>query len=327
MYPSNQFILMKKKLLDDIITKKRKINEVAEILCVSRQSISKWLAKYKYEGEFGLSPKKPGPKQGFAWNKTSKKIENIVINIAQNNPFKGPDWISDQLKNISIHLNQSTVYRILKRRKIRYYHNYKHKRRKKKAYCLDSPGREVQIDCCFPWGYQKNAVVYDAIDDCSRWVFGKVYENHNTCSTLLFLKELIKKAPFEIKAIRTDQGREFLNKKVKTFLKSVNIEHKINPPYTPQHNGKIERFHQTLKNDAVLFNWYFHDDIQTLNYKFSQFLFFYNYEKKHTGLGMNKLTPIQKLAYFFICNSFSLNVNLILQQNNSLHSLFIIFGY
>jgi transposase InsO family protein len=318
MYPSNQFIQMKKKLLDEIISKKRKVKEVSEILGVSRQSISKWLAQYKFEGESGLYAKKPGPKKGLAWNKTGVEIEDIIVELARDNPFKGPVWLSDELYKEGIELDQSTVYRIIKRRGVRYYYDYKHKRRKKKAYCLDNPGREVQVDCSFPWGYQRKAVIYDGIDDCSRWVCGKVYKDHTSTSTILFLSELIKQAPFKIEAIRTDQGREFLNKEVKDFLQQHKIEHKINPPYTPQHNGKIERFHQTLKNNAVLYNWYFTDDLETLNYKFSQFLFEYNYMRKHTGLGMNKLTPAQKIAYVIIHNSFNKNVNLILQQNKNI---------
>jgi len=144
---------------------------------------------------------------------------------------------------------------------------------------------------------------------------GKVYKNHTAETTIEFLKEIIATAPFKIQAIRTDQGTEFINKKVTDFLLKRGIEHKINPPYTPQHNGKIERFHQTFKNDLVLHNWFFDDDLETLNFKFQQYLNFYNYCRKHSGLGMNKLTPAQKIAYAIIHNSFSQNVNLIPQQN------------
>jgi transposase InsO family protein len=304
MYPSDQLIRMK-------------VNEVADYFDVSRQSVSKWLAKYKYGGIAELIPKKSGPKTGTAWNRTPEVIEDQVVEIAESNPFKGPDWISDELFEVGINLEQTTVYRILKRRKIRYYSNYKHKRRKKKAYCLDIPGREVQLDCSFPFGYQKKVVIYDAIDDCSRWVYGKVYKDHTADSTILFLKELIDKSPFTIIAIRTDQGREFINSKVKEFLDEQGIELRLNPPYTPQHNGKIERFHQTLKNDSVRYNWYFNDELDTLNYKFSQYLYFYNYRRRHTGLGMNKLTPAQKIAISSIQFSFFQNVNLMMQQNIS----------
>ena len=39
---------LKQKMLDEVLSKKRKIGEVADILGVSRQSVSKWLAQYKY---------------------------------------------------------------------------------------------------------------------------------------------------------------------------------------------------------------------------------------------------------------------------------------
>jgi transposase len=39
---------LKEKMLVEILSKKRKIREVADILSVSRQSVSKWLAQYKY---------------------------------------------------------------------------------------------------------------------------------------------------------------------------------------------------------------------------------------------------------------------------------------
>lgn len=316
MYPTEQLLLMKEKLLKKVLKKEMKIAEVAEILGVTRQSVSKWLAKYRYGGITELVPKKSGPKSGTCWNRTSEEVENRVMEIAREYIFKGPDWISDELFEEGININQSTIYRILKRKKVRYYTDYKHKRRKKKAYCLDSPGREIQIDCCFPWGYQRKAVVFDAIDDCSRWVFGRVYKNHVAETTIEFLQELIAAAPFEIKAIRTDQGSEFVNRKVRDFLLVRGIQHKVNPPYTPQHNGKIERFHQTFKNDAVLHDWYFEDDLETLNFKFKLYLDFYNNFRRHSGLGMNKLTPTQKIAYAIIHNSFSQNVNLIPQQNN-----------
>lgn len=315
MYPADQLLHMKEKMLKKVLVKEMKLQDVAEYFDVTRQAASKWLAKYKYGGIAELVPKKSGPKSGTCWNRTSEEIENRVVEIAKYHIFKGPDWISDELLDEGIKIDQSTVYRILKRKEVRYYTNYKHKRRKKKSYCLDSPGREIQLDCCFPWGYQRKAVVFDAIDDCSRWVFGKVYKNHVAETTIEFLQELIAAAPFAIQAIRTDQGSEFINGKVKNFLLSQGIEHKVNPPYTPQHNGKIERFHQTFKNDAVLYDWFFEDDLETLNFKFQQYLNFYNYHRKHSGIGMNKLTPAQKIAYAIIHNSFSQNVNLIPQQN------------
>jgi transposase-like protein len=102
-------------------------------------------------------------------------------------------------------MDQSTVYRILKRRKVRYYQMYEKPKKKPKLYTLGIPGMELQVDTCYPFGRHRKFVVYDAIDDCTRIVFSKVYENANLENTKKFIKELISRMPFSIKAIRTDQ--------------------------------------------------------------------------------------------------------------------------
>jgi transposase-like protein len=99
----------------------------------------------------------------------------------------------------------------------------------------DIPGRELQVDASFPWGYQKKVVIFTAIDDASRTVYSSIFENHNEISTQIFLQDLISRVPFPIRSIRTDQGREY-SSKVQEFLTKNHIEHNKNPAYTPQHN-------------------------------------------------------------------------------------------
>lgn len=303
------------KLVKEIINKKRKVQDVSELLDVSRQSVSKWISKYRYEGERALIPMKSGPKKGtIIHNRTPENVEDLVCVIAKNNVFEGPLWIKDELQDkYSISLNQSTIYRILKRKKARYYQNYHYLKRKKKRYCLDQPGRELQLDVHFPFGYSRQDVLYDAIDDCSRFVDAKMMHGHNINSSIEFVEYLISHVPFKISAIRTDQGMEFQERFTK-YLKSVDIEHKKNPAYTPQHNGKIERYHRTFK-ESEGFKWGYNEDLDCLNYRLKLWLFHYNYEKKHSGLGMNRFTPVQKLIYVYLQNSISQNVNLTLQQN------------
>jgi transposase InsO family protein len=300
------------KYIRELDQKNIKQKDVVFALDVSRQTVSKWLAQFKQEGEAGLLPKKSGPKKGSPWNKTSDEMEDQVITFAKENHFKGPDWLADELP---FKIDQSTVYRILKRRRVRYYESYSHEKKKKKLYCLDRPGRELQLDVCFPFGYSRKEVVYDAIDDCSRFVFAKVMPNHTEESSIAFIRYLIEKCSFKIEAIRTDCGKEF-SKAFTQFLKENGIEHRKNPPYTPQHNGKIERYHRTFKENEAYY-WHFNAPINELNYQLHLWLDYYNFKKRHTGLGMNKLTPVQKIAYAIIKNSFDENVNLILQQNKN----------
>ena len=66
--------------------------------------------------------------------------------------------------------------------------------------------------------------------------------------------------------------------------------------YSPEQNGKIERFHKTLKREFFYRHCSYTDSLETLNYKYSQWLTYYNYRRRHSGLGMNRLTPAQKIT-------------------------------
>ena len=102
------------------------------------------------------------------------------------------------------------------------------------------------MDTKYPYGFKQGKVIYTIIDDTSRWVFAYSYNKANAENTLDFLHKVIKRAPFTIQKIRTDQGKEFIANIVESFLKKHGIIHRRNTPYCPEENCKIERFHRTL---------------------------------------------------------------------------------
>jgi transposase InsO family protein len=79
-----------------------------------------------------------------------------------------------------------------------------------------------------------------------------------------------------------------------TYLKEHGIEHRLNTPYCPEENGKIERFHRTLSEKCVV-GMYPKDSLDTVQYKLTLFLQYYNHHKRHRGLGMEGMTPMEKL--------------------------------
>ena len=166
------------------------------------------------------------------------------------------------------------------------------------------------MDTKYPFGYKQGKVIYTIIDDASRWVFVWSYDTANALNTVDFVKKVLKRAPFAIQKIRTDQGREFLNKEVDNILQEYNIIHRKNTPYCPEENGKIERFHKTLNQKALRYGFSPNESIDSMQYKLNLFMHYYNYQKRHRGLGMDGLTPIQKL------NELA-SVNLSLQCYNS----------
>ncbi|HRX63727.1 MAG TPA: helix-turn-helix domain-containing protein [Candidatus Absconditabacterales bacterium] len=299
-------IKMRARLIEDILQKKRKVQEVAELLSVTRKTIHKWKSRYKIHGIGGLIPEKSGPKKGKAWNKTPEEIEVKVANMALRHKMEGPQELKYRLEEEeNIIMDQSTVYRILKRRNVRYYKLIKRPKKKPKLYSLGSPGEEIQVDTAYPFGRHRKFVVYDAIDDCTRTVFSKAYESSCIDSTKDFINELIRRMPFSIKSIRTGQGREF-SKTITNYLKELNITHIKNEAYHPEHNGKVERYHQT-QNKREIRKWPYLISIHEANYMLRQRNSYYNTKRKHNGLGMNRMTPYEKLEFI------KKNVTLILQ--------------
>ena len=277
---------------------------------MTRQTIYTWLPRYKRFGIDGLitSRKK---RTDRPHNKTPKEIEQLVINTADTYWQDGVEALADHLERLhNLTIDPTTVYRILKREGARYgqQHPRTTKRWKKQLYAHQIPGTELQMDTKYPFGYKQGRVIYTIIDDATRWVYAYTYTTANKENTLDFLDRVRRHAPFPIQKIHTDQGKEFIALVVKEYLKAHRIAYRNNTPYCPEENGKIERFHRTL-NEKCVVGMYPGDSLDILQYKLSLFLQYYNWQKRHRGLGMDGRTPVQKLLD---CGS----VNLTLQCYN-----------
>lgn len=293
-----RYLMLQEEKLTQIIKKQKRITEVSQEFNVSRQTIHKWLNRYKRFGVSGLIRQKRKNSHP-AHNRTSPEIEQLIVNLSREHFYDGVETLSDRLQfKFNLTLHPTTIYRILKRKEVRYgeYQTYTKKRWKKKLFAHQIPGKELQMDTKYPYGYKEGKVIYTIIDDATRWVFAWSYEKANQENTLDFLEKVLKRSPFPIRKIRTDQGKEFIAIRVKDFLKKQNIEYRNNTPYCPEENGKIERFHRTLQEKVIDWSFYPKDTLDEMQYKLSLFLHYYNYRKKHRGLGMDGKTPIERLS-------------------------------
>ena len=293
----NRYLMLQEEKLTQIIEKQSKVTGIAQEFNVSRQTIHKWLNRYKRFGVSGLvrQKRKYSP---AAHNRTSPELEQLVINLAEQHYYDGVETLSDRLQlEYNLTLHPTTIYRILKRKEIRYGENqtWTKKRWKKKLFAHQVPGQELQMDTKYPWGYKEGKVIYTIIDDATRWVFAWSYRTANQENTLNFLAKVLNRAPFAIQKIRTDQGKEFIANSVKDFISKQAIQYRNNTPYCPEENGKIERFHRTLNEKALRWGFYPKDSLDTMQYKLNLFLHYYNYQKKHRGLGMDGATPMERL--------------------------------
>ena len=127
------------------------------------------------------------------------------------------------------------------------------------------PGERIQVDvkyvpreCLTEELKEKGERYYQftAIDEYTRLRVLYFTKEHSTYEASKFVKIIRKKFPFKIETIQTDNGFEFTNRlsyyqniknKQTLFEKELEkngIKHKLIKPYTPRHNGKVERSHR-----------------------------------------------------------------------------------
>lgn len=123
------------------------------------------------------------------------------------------------------------------------------------------PGQRVQIDvkfvpqvCIVGQDPATKWYQYTFLDEYSRFRYLEAFQEHNSYSSAVFLRHVVEKFPYAIECIQTDNGSEFTNRllprgndKPTLFeleLQRLGIRHKLIRPYTPRHNGKVERSHR-----------------------------------------------------------------------------------
>lgn len=173
---------------------------------------------------------------------------------------------------------------------------------------LLEPGEKVQIDVKeVPYNCLRGKTLRDgkhlyqwtAIDECTRMRFVYGFEEHTPENTVRFLAMVIKAFPFKIKTIQTDNGTEFTYKfisdeRISPFDKVLNklgIKHKLIPPRTPWHNGKVERSHRN--DQRYFYDWEAFRSVEELNEKLEKHLIWSNNKTMRT---LGRKSPIQLLA-------------------------------
>jgi len=314
---ADNLIAMKENILKLCLAKEMKCSIGASMLNMHIKSFSRLKSRYQKYGKEVLIPKKPGPKRFNPVNRTPDDIAQTVCDLAKSKPDLGPVPLRDELEEKGIYLHQSTIWRILKRNQIRYASNYKRWKKDPKLYCLETPGEELQLDACYPYGRARKLTCFDAIDDCSRRIFARLYDRETIENAILFVNDLVKNSPFRIQRIRADN--RYKSKRFIDHCNALGIEVIINEPYSPEQNGKIERFHKTLKRSFFWKYCSYHDSNEYLQLKLNLWTKFYNSKRKHYGYGMNGMTPDMKIASSLfnslnVLNTYPQKVTLILQQ-------------
>jgi len=242
-----------------IVSKEIKLKDAAKLFYGGKRTLERWISNYKKYGEEGLIPKSTCPKT--CPNETSIRIKEKIIELRKDTRLCSLK-MNYRLQKEDISIGTRTIGKIIKKEGLtRRYRTKKIKWNYVKVPLL--PGELVEIDIKYVPDPINGLKYYQftAIDCASRWRYLKVYDSMGNDSALKFLKELIKIAPFKIRAVKTDNGTCFTNRYVgynkstdplnpklhvlDLFCQEHNIIHYLIDPGKPAQNGKVERSHRT----------------------------------------------------------------------------------
>lgn len=125
---------------------------------------------------------------------------------------------------------------------------------------MQYPGQRVQVDvkhvpsACLVGAVEgQKFYQYTAIDEFSRFRYVEAFNESSTYTSTQFIEHLVKAFPMPIECIQTDNGFEFTKRfggdkanpsMFEKKLRTLGIKHKLIRPFTPRHNGKVERSHR-----------------------------------------------------------------------------------
>ena len=235
------------------------VNQTSRKYNRSRSYIYFWLARYDGSIE-SLKPKSKRPKHHP--NQHTEAEIKLINDMRRRNPTLGMIELWHRMRQRGYSRCPESLYRTM--RKLNMFP--KEKPRKKytaKPYePMTHAGERVQVDVkivprrCIADPEMK-LFQYTAIDEFSRLRFLGAYPEQSTYSSADFARRAIlwyRRRGIKVECIQTDNGFEFTNRFSKSkrdlptlfesTLAKAGICHKLIRPYTPRHNGKVERSHR-----------------------------------------------------------------------------------
>ena len=224
----------------------------------NRQYIYRW--KNRYDGSWDSLRDRSRRPHSHPNQHTPEEIK-LIQDMRRRNPHAGLVIFWVKLRQRGYTRSIPGLYRFLKKQGI-WAEKLPNPKYVPKPYeQMEYPGQRIQIDvkfvpsCCLVNEAKgKKFYQYTAIDEYSRWRYVEAFEEHSTYSSARFLEHLIRRFPMPIECVQTDNGMEFTKcfstpgqvtlTAFQRVLQEHGIRHKLIRPFTPRHNGKVERSHR-----------------------------------------------------------------------------------
>lgn len=189
-------------------------------------------------------------------------------------------------------VSASTTYRVLKEAGLLQRWNGTKSRKGTGFHQPEKPHQHWHIDISYINICGTFYYLCSILDGASRYlVHWELRESMRESDVEVVLQRAKEKFPGEAPRIISDNGPQFIAKDFKEFIRVSGMSHVRTSPYYPQSNGKLERWHQTLKRDCIRPNVPL--SLDEARQQVSRFVQDYNERRLHSAIGY--VTPLDKL--------------------------------
>ncbi len=268
--------------------------QTLDMLGIARTTFYRWYAHYRLGGEDALQDRAPLP--GRVWNRIPDNIRSRLIALALDRPELSPRELAVTFTDSEGYfVSESSVYRLLKA----------HDLITSPAFIVIKAAAEFkdktttinqmwQTDFTYlkiiGWGWMYLSTI---LDDFSRYVIAWKLCTGMTSLDVTETLELALQASGCNQAdvthkprLLSDNGSSYISNELADWITDNGMSHVRGAPYHPQTQGKIERWHQTLKNRILLEHYFLPGDLEK---QIEAFVDHYNHQRYHESL--KNLTP------------------------------------
>ena len=270
------------------------VKKTLEELQVPRSTFYSWYQRYQEHGMDGLKNKKLKVKQ--FWNRIPDHVRGQIVNLALEYPDESPRQLTYRfIDEKAYFVSESSVYRILKGYDLIESPAFEVITAKDK---FDNPTKRVnemwQTDftqfLVVDWGWYYLSTV---LDDYSRYILAyklsptmNAQDAEDTLKIALAKAEIDKVKVYHKPRLLSDNGPAYHSADLAQFLKERRIDHIYGAPYHPMTQGKIERWHRSMKNVIKLQNYYSPSELERAIAEWAEY---YNNQRYHESL--ENVTP------------------------------------
>ena len=288
-YPASE----KREIIELVERSSLPVRRTLDKLGIPKSTFYGWYERYREGGDEALADTRANCNP--VWNRLPKKVRKSILALALERPELSARELAVLYTERGYFVSESSVYRLLKVHDLITSPAFiLMKAADKFQHPTTAPNQLWQTDFTYlkviGWGWFYLSTV---LDDYSRYVLAwKLCDGMRARDVSDTLDLALKSSGLETATVKhrprllSDNGPSYVSAELKDWLDDHGMGHTRGRPYHPMTQGKIERWHRSMKNQVLLENYYLPGDLEA---RLGEFINYYNTQRYHESL--NNLTP------------------------------------